>query len=133
MIKKYLNISIKITRNCKLFVLHDDFVPEQLLLAVLNVPAERLDLFVVQHEADPPAGHDLLLADTGGGHPARPAPLGSARVGVVADLEESDGGEELVSGAGTNVPHPEEPLGRLPDTLHVEQIPANRPTVRVMR
>ena len=117
----------------KLLVLYDDFVSEELFLAVLNVATERLDLFVVQHEAHTPASHDLLLADAGGGQAARPAPLGAPRVGVVAHLEQSDGRYELVDVTGAAVPQPEEPLGRLPDTFHVEQIPAHTDNVKLKR
>ena len=121
------------TTNDKLLVLYDDLVSEELFLAVLNVATERLDLFVVQHEAHTPASHDLLLADAGGGQAARPAPLGAPRVGVVAHLEQSDGRHELVDVTGAAVPQPEEPLGRLPDTFHVEQIPAHTDNVNTQK
>ena len=119
------------TTNDKLLVLYDDLVSEELFLAVLDVPTERLDLFIVEHEANTAARDDLLLADAGGGHPARPAPLGSPRVSVVAHFEQSDGRHELVNVTGTNVPQPQEPLGRLPDTFHIKQIPANTVHVKV--
>ena len=48
-------------------------------------------------------------------------PLLRAHVALLADFEESDAGDELVGG-GAAVPHPQEPLGRLPHTLHVEQV-----------
>ena len=38
-------------------------------------------------------------------------------------LKESDSSYELVDVTGANVPDPEEPLGGLPDALHVEQVP----------
>ena len=44
---------------------------------------------------------------------------------MVTHFKQPDGRHELVNVTGTNVPDPQEPLGRLPDTLHVEQIPDN--------
>ena len=43
---------------------------------------------------------------------------------ITSHLKESDGSYELVYVTGANVPDPEEPLGGLPDALHVEQVPA---------
>ena len=110
-------------------------------LAHLDDPAERLHLAVVEREAEAAARGDVLLADPHGDHAAGPTPehvtrdmvrhvtrdqdppLLRAHVALLADFEESDAGDELVGG-GAAVPHPQEPLGRLPHTLHVEQVPA---------
>ena len=108
-------------------------------LAHLDDPAERLHLAVVEREAEAAARGDVLLADPHWDHAAGPTPehvthdmtlrvtrdtdppLLRAHVALLADFEESDAGDELVGG-GAAVPHPQEPLGRLPHTLHVEQV-----------
>ena len=74
------------------FLLHDDFIAKELFLTVLYCPTQGLHLLVVEHEAHPPPRHDLLLADTGGGHGSGPATLCSARVGVVSYLIEGVNG-----------------------------------------